>query len=113
MQGSYAALARAWARRISGLSKQTERDTEMTISKLSALALTAVVALGAAAPALASDTSKNFDDAYYIQQLRYEGVNAIAADNVTGDTFRATVVAADGHQYFAFFDKDSLLQIKH
>jgi hypothetical protein len=84
----------------------------MTISKLSALALTAVVALGAAAPALANDGSKNFDDAFYIQQLRYDGVNAVAADNVTGDTFRATIVAADGHQYFAFFDKDSLQLIK-
>jgi len=84
----------------------------MTISKLSALALTAVVALGAAAPALANDGSKNFDDAYYIQQLRYDGIDAIAADDVTGDTFRATVVAADGHQVFEFFDKDSLLPIK-
>jgi len=111
-QGRYADLARSVGARISRLSKQTERDTEMTISKLSALALTAVVALGAAAPALANDGSKNFDDAYYIQQLRYDGINAIAADDVTGDTFRATVVAADGHQVFEFFDKDSLLPIK-
>ena len=85
----------------------------MTISKLSALALTAVVALGAAAPVLAADNTKNFDDTYYIQQLRYDGVNAIAADDVTGDTFRATVIAADGRQYFAFFDKDSLQLLKH
>jgi hypothetical protein len=84
----------------------------MTISKISALALTAVVALGAAAPALANDGSGAFDQAFYIQQLRYDGVNAIAADQVTGDTFRATVIAADGHTVFQFYDKDSLQLIK-
>jgi len=84
----------------------------MTISKISALALTAVVALGAAAPALANDGSAGFDRAFYIQQLRYDGVNAVAVDEVTGDTFRATVIAADGHTVFQFYDKDSL-QLKH
>jgi hypothetical protein len=84
----------------------------MTISKISALALTAVVALGAAAPALANDGSGVFDRAFYIQQLRYDGVNAIAADQVTGDTFRATVIAADGHTVFQFYDTDSLQLLK-
>jgi len=42
----------------------------------------------------------------------HEGDQFLAADDVTGDTFRATVVAADGHQVFEFFDKDSLLPIK-
>jgi hypothetical protein len=84
----------------------------MTISKLSALALTAVVALGAAAPALANDGSPAFDRDFYIQQLRYDGVNAVAVDEVTGDTFRATVIAADGQTVFELFDKDSLRLIK-
>lgn len=84
----------------------------MTITKLSALALTAAVALGAAAPALANDGSPGFDGAYYIQQLRYDGVNAIAANEVNGDTFQATVIAADGHTVFELFDKDSLRLLK-
>ena len=84
----------------------------MNITKISALALTALVGLGAAAPAFANDGSPEFDSAYYIQQLRYDGVNAIAADEVTGDTFRATVIGADGHTMFEFFDKDSLKLIK-
>lgn len=85
----------------------------MTItSKLSALALVAVVAAGAlATPVLASD-SKLFDGDYYIAQLRYDGINVIAADEVTGDTFRATVVLGDGHEVFQFFDRDTLAQIK-
>ncbi|MEO8758691.1 MAG: hypothetical protein ABI398_13185 [Devosia sp.] len=78
-------------------------------SKLSALALVAIVAAGAT-PALAD--SLKFDGDFYITQLRYDGINAIAADEVTNSTFRATVVAADGHQMFEFFDKDSLRQIK-
>jgi hypothetical protein len=86
----------------------------MTSTKtFAALALTALVGLGAVAtPVLASEGSKLFDGDYYIQQLRYDGVNAIAADDVTGDTFRATVIAADGHQAFEFFDKDSLRLLK-
>jgi hypothetical protein len=84
----------------------------MTITKLSALALTAAVALGAAAPALANDGSPGIDAAYYIQQLRYDGVNAIAANEVNGDTFQATVIAADGHTVFELFDKDSLRLLK-
>jgi hypothetical protein len=84
----------------------------MTISKISALALTAVVALGAAAPALANDGNGAFDSAFYIQQLRYDGVNAVAANEVTGDTFSATVIGADGHTSYQLFDKDSLQLIK-
>ena len=84
-------------------------------SKFAALALTAVVALGSvAAPALAAPTngSPNFDGNFYITQLRYDGVNAIAADEVTQSVFRATVIGTDGHQSFEFFDRDSLQQIK-
>ena len=94
------------------VSKTTnERDTEMTnISKLVALALTAVVGLGAiATPVLADGT---FDSDYYVSQLRYDGVNAIAANEVNGDQFQATVVTADGHTVFQLFDKDSLQLIK-
>lgn len=84
----------------------------MTITKLSALALTAAVALGAAAPALANDGSPEFDGAYYLQQLRYDGVNAIAVNEVTGDTFQATVIGPNGHTLFELFDKDSLRLLK-
>ena len=80
---------------------------------LSALALAALVAGAAVAtPVLADSSSKAFDSDFYITQLRYDGVNAIAADQVTSSVFRATVVTADGHQVFEFFDKDSLQQIK-
>ncbi len=83
-------------------------------NKLSVLALVAVVAGAAlATPVLAAnDGSKLFDGDYLIQQLRYDGVNAIAVDEVTNSVFRATVVGADGHTSFEFFDKDSLAQIK-
>ena len=84
----------------------------MTISKISALALTAVVALGAAAPALADENNGAFDGSFYIQQLRYDGVNAVAVNEVTGDTFSATVLGPDGHTTFELFDKDSLQLIK-
>ena len=84
-------------------------------SKLSALALVAVVAGAALATPVLADTngSKLFDGSWYITQLRYDGINAIAADDVNGDSFRATVVAADGHTVFEFFDKDSLKPLKH
>jgi len=84
-------------------------------SKFAALALTAVVALGSVAtPVFAAPTngSPNFDSDFYITQLRYDGVNAIAADEVTPSVFRATVIAADGHTVFEFFDRDSLQLIK-
>jgi hypothetical protein len=86
-------------------------------SKISAIALAALVA-GAAAvtPVLANgfdnEASKLFDNQYYLTQLRYEGINAISADEVTNSVFRATVVTADGHTVFEFFDRDSLQQIK-
>jgi hypothetical protein len=82
------------------------------LSTISAVALVATVAAGAAAPAFAHEGSKHFDAAYLIQQLRYDGIDAIAADEVTGDTFRATVIGPDGHTMFEFFDKDSLQPIK-
>jgi hypothetical protein len=83
-------------------------------SKFAALALTAVVAVGTIATPVFADSlrSKNFDNDFYITQLRYDGVNAIAVDEVTPSIFRATVVSADGHQVFEFFDRDSLQQIK-
>ena len=85
-------------------------------NKLSALALVAVIAGTAlATPVLANgfgNGSKLFDGDYLIQQLRYDGVNAIAVDEVTSSVFRATVVGADGQTSFEFFDKDSLAQIK-
>lgn len=84
----------------------------MTKSRISAAALVAVLTAGAlATPALAIG-DKGFDADYYLTQLRYDGVNAIAVDDVTGDMFRATVIGADGHHFFEFFDKDSLQPIK-
>ena len=78
--------------------------------KTASLALAALVTLGAvASPAFAGSTK--FDSGYYIAQLRYDGVNAIAADQVTDGIFRATVVSG-GQQSFEFFDVDSLQQIK-
>lgn len=81
-------------------------------NKLAALALTAVVALGAVATPVLADGSKGFDTDYYLQQLRYDGINAIAANEVTGSTFQATVITADGRTVFELFDKDSLQLIK-
>jgi hypothetical protein len=75
------------------------------------VAFTGVAAL--AAPALANeDHSKLFDSQYYVQQLRYDGVNAVAADEVTNDVFRATVRLPNGQQAYAFYDKDSLQPVK-
>jgi hypothetical protein len=82
------------------------------LTTLSAVALVAAIAAGAAAPALAHEGSKLFDADYYVQQLRYEGLNVVAADDVTGDTFRATIISPSGHTVFEFFDKDSLQPIK-
>ena len=82
------------------------------LSSMTAAVLVATVAAGAAIPALANDGSKHFDATYLIQQLRYDGINAIAVDEATGDTFRATVIGPDGHTAFEFFDKDSLQPIK-
>ena len=83
-------------------------------SKFAALALTAVVAIGSIATPVFAETrgSKNFDGDFYLTQLRYDGINAIAADQVTDSVFRATVTGADGHTVFEFFDRDSLQQIK-
>ena len=79
-------------------------------SKTAALALAAIVAAGAVATPVFAD-SKKFDDAFYLQQLRYDGINAIAVDQVTTDTFRATVLL-DGHTVFEFFDNATLQQLK-
>jgi hypothetical protein len=84
-------------------------------SKIAALALTATVALGAVAtPVLANSNtglSKAFDGAYLLQQLRYDGIDAVAVSDVDGGTFRATVID-NGHTVFEFFNKDTLQQVK-
>jgi hypothetical protein len=86
----------------------------MKISPIIAAALVAVTGVAAAAtPVLALDHSTFFDGAYYVTQLRYDGINAIAADEVNSAVFRATVQLPNGQQTFAFFDRDSLQQIKH
>ncbi len=78
--------------------------------KTSALTLAALVGVAAVTvPAMADSPKFNAD--YLISQLRYDGVNAIAADQVTDSSFRATVVNG-GHQSFEFFDIDSLQQVK-
>ena len=79
--------------------------------KTSALVLASLVGLAAVAPAMASD-GQQFNGSYLISQLRYDGVNAIAADQVTDSTFRATVLLGNGNQAFEFFDIDSLQQVK-
>ena len=80
--------------------------------KISALALATVVGLSAVASPALAEGSKKFDDQFYITQLRYDGVNAIAVDEVNDSTFRATVLLGNGHQAFELFDRDSLQQIK-
>jgi hypothetical protein len=82
----------------------------MTTSKIAALALTAVIGLGAVAtPVLASD---KFDTDFYVQQLRYDGVNAVTAQDVGNDTFQALVIGADGHSGYELFNKDSFALVK-
>jgi sugar/nucleoside kinase (ribokinase family) len=53
-----------------------------------------------------------FDTDFYIAQLRYDGVDAIAVSQVDGQLIKATIVDASGHQSFAFFDKDTLTPVK-
>lgn len=82
--------------------------------KTSALTLAALVGFAAVASPVLADTYKNgFDPAYYITQLKYDGVNAVAVDQVTDSVFRATVTLPNGHTSFEFFDRDSLQQLKH
>lgn len=83
-----------------------------TAIKTSAIALAAIIGLGAIATPVLAEGSKVFDGDFYITQLRYDGVNAIAVDQVTDSTFRATVLLGNGQQAFEFFDNDSLKQIK-
>ncbi len=85
----------------------------MKTTNIVAAALVAITGVAAIATPVLADGSKLFDNEYYITQLRYDGVNAIAADEVTNSVFRATVVLPSGQQAFEFFDKDSLQQIKH
>jgi len=80
----------------------------MTTTKTSALTLAALVVAGAlATPVLATDHSPLFDSSYYITQLRYDGVNAVAVEDAANGALRATVKLADGTETFQYFDKDS------
>ncbi|MBI4924032.1 MAG: hypothetical protein HY834_20045 [Devosia nanyangense] len=85
----------------------------MTISsKLSALAVVAVVTAGAIASPVLASGSTSFDSDYFIAQLRYDGIDVLSVDDATPGTFLATVRLADGRTVFQLFDKDSLVQIK-
>jgi len=77
-----------------------------TLNKTSALALAALIVGAVATPVLAGD-SYGFDSDYYLARLHYAGVNAIAADDYSGETLRATVTL-DGKTVFEFFDKNTL-----
>ena len=81
-----------------------------TINKTSALALAALIIGAVATPVLAVD-SHNFDSDYYLTRLHYDGINAIAADDYSGDTLRATVRLDNGNTIFEFFDKDTLQKV--
>jgi hypothetical protein len=74
--------------------------------KLTALALAAILGVTsfAAVPALAGD-SKDFDAAYYVTQLNYDGVNAVDVEDAANGTMKATVKLADGSTAFRYFDK--------
>jgi hypothetical protein len=75
--------------------------------KASALLFAALVSGAAVAtPVLAAD-SYGFDSDYYVSQLRYDGINAIEADDYWNGTFKAIVQLDDGSKVIRFFDKDS------
>lgn len=80
--------------------------------KTSAVTLAALVGVASVTVPALADGNLKFDGGYLVTQLRYDGINAIAADQVTDSTFRATVQLANGSQVFEFFDIDSLQQIK-
>jgi hypothetical protein len=80
----------------------------MTInSKIAAIALATVTVAGTiASPVLAGD-SANFDSAFYLAQLQYDGVNAIDVNDGWNGNLIATV-KLDGKTLYQYFDKDTL-----
>ena len=86
------------------------KSSTKTTSALSVAAL--LVAGVLATPVLAGD-SAGFDSGFYLAQLRYDGVNAVDADDYANGLFRATVKLSDGTEVFQFFDKDSFVQVKY
>jgi hypothetical protein len=75
--------------------------------KLSALALVALLTGAAvASPVLAAD-SYGFDSGNFLTQLRYDGINAIDADDYSNGRVRVLVQLDDGNQVVQFFDKDT------
>ena len=84
-----------------------------TSTKTSALSVAALLVAGViATPVLASD-SHGFDSSYFVTQLRYDGINAVDADDYANGIFRATVKLSDGTEVFQFFDKDSFQPVKY
>jgi hypothetical protein len=76
-----------------------------------ALALAALLSGAAiASPVLAAD-SAGFDSDYFVAQLRYDGVNAIDAEDYWNGTFRAIVELDDGSRVFQYFDKASFAPV--
>ena len=80
------------------------------INRTSALALAALIVGAVATPVLAVD-SHGFDSDFYLTRLHYDGVNAIAADDYSGETLRATVQLDNGTTTFEFFDKSTLQKV--
>jgi hypothetical protein len=75
--------------------------------KLTALALAALLTgASVAAPVLAAD-SYGFDSSYFLTQLRYDGINAIEAEDYSDGRARVLVQLDDGSKVVQFFDKDS------
>ena len=84
-----------------------------TSTKTSALSVAALLTLGViATPVLAGD-SAGFDSGIYVQQLRYDGINAVDADYYANNLVRVTVRLTDGTEVFQFFDKDSYAPVNY
>lgn len=81
-------------------------------TKLSTAALASLVIVGSvvATPVLAGD-SYGFDSAIYLQQLKYDGINAVSVDDGWNGTFVATVKLTDGTTQMQFFDKASFQRV--
>jgi hypothetical protein len=61
---------------------------------------------------LASD-SAGFDSGAFVQQLRYDGINALDADDYANNMVRVTVRLGDGTEVFQFFDKDTFARVNY
>ncbi len=117
LHSRYSVLREAAGGLISVVSNATLKGThKMTTTKIAALALTAVIGLGAVAtPVLASSNvgvSDKFDSAFYIQQLRYDGIDAVSAQDVGNDNFQALVIGADGHSSYLTFNENTFALVK-